>query len=231
MTYPEITTFLNNLPSTLPIGNVLAGKPSPTLRFMNSQQESPQGMSVGELIWQPETNEILFQLAIDPTVLFAFLASNGQMTAPSPSSRPQNHVKPHNKPRKPANMLEHVEKALKDYHRVPRLARNPLTEILDLRNYQHHSDHASQANGLALRRALDQTIDTVTGPNKPKMGTSHRHKWQPEHYLHLRYREGQSHKDLAAWMDYTERHLQRKRKELIRDAATLLWQQAKRPDI
>jgi len=61
------------------------------------------------------------------------------------------------------------------------------------------------------------------------MGASHRHKWQPEHYLHLRYRLRCSHKDLAAWMDYTERHLQRKRKELIRDAATLLWQQARTP--
>ncbi len=226
MTYQEITTFFKNLPSALPIGNGLTGEDSPMLRFIN-QQESPQGMSVGQLIWQPETNEILFQLAVDASFLFTFLAGSGQMAAPTPSSLPLRDSKPHSKPRKPANILQHVEKALKDYHRVPRLVRNPLTEILDLQEYQRDSDHASQVNGLALRRALDQTIDTVTGPNKPKMGASHRHKWQPEHYLHLRYREGQSHKDLAAWMDYTERHLQRKRKELIQDATTLLWQQVK----
>ncbi|MGB0384359.1 MAG: hypothetical protein ACPGWR_06000 [Ardenticatenaceae bacterium] len=244
MTSQEITTFLENLPTTLPIGNALAGGPSPTLRFISQQQVSPDGMRMGELVWLPETNEIQFQLVVEPSFLFAFLLNSGQMAAPalrpfdklsasqaqepplSLSSLPQNHVKP----RKPPNIEKDVEKALKDYHRVPRLAGNPLTQILDLRAYQRDSDHATQANGLALRRALDQTIDAVTGPNKPKMGASHRHKWQPEHYLHLRYREGQSHKDLAAWMDYTERHLQRKRKELIRDAATLLWQQARNPD-
>ena len=229
MTYQEITALWENFTTTLPIGNALAGERSPTFRFINQQQESPEGMSVGQLIWQPETNEIQLHLAVDPSFLFAFLLNSGQMAAPGLSSLPQNNVKPHSKTRKPANIEKHVEKALKDYHSVSRLARNPLTEILDLRTYQRVSDHASQANGLALRRALDQTIDAVTGPNKPKMDASHRHKWQPEHYLHLRYRERQSHKDLAAWMDYTERHLHRKRKELIRDAATLLWQQARTP--
>jgi hypothetical protein len=128
-------------------------------------------------------------------------------------------------PNQPADIKKYVERALKDYHRLPRLARNPLTEMLDLRRCWRPEDSLFH-EGLALRGMLDQVIDAMIGGDKSSAWG--RREYRLEHYLDLRYRKGKAHKKIAeTHLLYSQRHLHRKRDELILDVATLLlsWYQ------
>ncbi|MBV7336263.1 hypothetical protein KFU94_50130 [Chloroflexi bacterium TSY] len=126
-------------------------------------------------------------------------------------------------PLSPDEIYAYVEQALRDFHFVARLAKNPLVEMLDLTPFRLPEDNAFQVQGLALQRLIDQVITAIT--NVPSNVELARHNWRLEHYLHLRYRQEIKHRDLASWMGYTDRHLLRLRRELVMEAAELMIHQ------
>ena len=118
------------------------------------------------------------------------------------------------------DLVKHVEQALQDYHQATKLTRNPIVRYLDLDPFRQPGDNSMIADGLALRRALDQGIDAISGrdteTNPPPS------QWRLQDYLHLRYREDVSHKDIAQRMGYSCRHLLRLRKELLLELTEVL---------
>lgn len=114
----------------------------------------------------------------------------------------------------------HVKRALKDYHSLNRLSKNPLTKLLNLDSYQLPNDNPLTASGIALRRLLDQVLDAISGLQSGERISLE--KVRLEYYLALRYREGISHSDLSIYIGYADRHLQRLHNELITEAAELM---------
>lgn len=107
-------------------------------------------------------------------------------------------------------LIKYIERALEDYQSIPRLVQNPLTRLLDLQAFRKSDDPPEVADGWALRRALDAGIDAITG------GTPSADKpVRLEQYLHLRYRKRIPAKDIAAELNYSQRHLQRLRSEMV----------------
>jgi len=117
------------------------------------------------------------------------------------------------------DVLTAVERALEDYHFLPRLAQNPLTEYLDLRAFRRLRDLGPAAKGWALRRALDAAMDAIVGDDaKSRDGA----RIRLERYLHWRYRDDVQVGEIAKRLNYSERHLQRLRDELIAQLALTL---------
>ncbi|MBI4675894.1 MAG: hypothetical protein HY741_29995 [Chloroflexi bacterium] len=120
-------------------------------------------------------------------------------------------------------LMQWVERALDDYHFLPRLAENPLAQYLDLRAFRRMRDFGSAADGWALRRALDAAIDAIVGEDaKTRDGA----RVRIERYLDWRYREQVSVREIAGRVNYSERHLQRLRDELIEQLARTLLELA-----
>jgi hypothetical protein len=119
-----------------------------------------------------------------------------------------------------AQVCDFITQALGDLHYLPRLCDSPLTKILDLQKFRHAEDNPLVADGLALRRALNEAIEVIAGPSKrtgEPSGIIHL-----ERYLHLRYRDQLQHQQVAAQLNCSERHLRRLRKDLIRKVAEFL---------
>jgi len=121
---------------------------------------------------------------------------------------------------KPEAISDDLEDALKNYYFISRLARNPLVYRLELDEYRHPEDQPHVADGMALRRALDQAIDIVANDDVKRDDGAHR--WRLECYFHLRYREERLHKDIAIRLGYSSRHLHRLRKELLRELTRVM---------
>ncbi|MEM7134308.1 MAG: hypothetical protein AAF702_49010 [Chloroflexota bacterium] len=120
----------------------------------------------------------------------------------------------------PEEIMVYVEQALQDFHSTARLSKNPLVELIDLTTYRSQRETLSQNRGAALKQLLEQIITAISGISSDEKLS--RSQWRLEHYLHLRYREGILHKDLASHLGYTDRHLLRLRRELILEAAELI---------
>lgn len=116
-------------------------------------------------------------------------------------------------------IFEYVEQALNDYHFLPRLAQNPLAEYLDLRAFRRLRDLGPAAKGWALRRALDAAMDAIVGEDvKSRDGA----RIRVERYLHWRYRDDVQVGEISRRLNYSERHLQRLRDELVAQLALTL---------
>ncbi|MBI5650385.1 MAG: hypothetical protein HZC40_08070 [Chloroflexi bacterium] len=121
----------------------------------------------------------------------------------------------------PAQILECIEDALKDYHYIPRLQTNPLTQLLDLRKYHRQNDPPHFSYGWALRHALDDAIAIIEGSvtlGEPNTGTL-----RVERYLSHRYRERIKHFRIAMETGWSERQLDRLRRELLGRIAEILF--------
>ena len=124
----------------------------------------------------------------------------------------------------PEEIVVYVDQALRDFHSTARLAKNPLTQFVNLDAYQVPGNRAIQVPGIALQQFLDQVITAISGVSaEEKLARS---KWRLEHYLHLRYRAGIQHQDLASQLGYGERHLLRLRRELVLEVADLIINQS-----
>lgn len=179
-------------------------------------------LTVGSVIWLPDKQ--VFQIAWKsnlPSTLFTgglqFLRNNYSFNESNPT--------PTKKQKKETHLLDtsklrtHIERALKDFHHVSRLACNPLVKWLPLYSYRREEDVTGQADGLALHRFLEHLICTLTGtlPCEEKQS-----EWRVEQYLYLRYHLGIAHRRIAFWTQYTERHLHRKRHALLQEATHFL---------
>ena len=125
----------------------------------------------------------------------------------------------HRSPLTVADLVPHMERALQDYHSKAKLACNPLAKMLPPELMDDDGGRCAHP-GVALRRVLDSLIDAESGLAATELPP--RSQWRLEHYVHLRYRQEIQHKELASWLGYSERHLQRLRREQTRDLAELL---------
>ncbi len=101
-----------------------------------------------------------------------------------------------------------VEAALEAYHNPDALAVNALTHILNLNPFQNARDNPSNANGLALRRAIDAAMRAIE--RMPMKRTS-----RLAHYFRMRYVEGVTQLEAASSFDRTERTANRTKHKLI----------------
>lgn len=120
----------------------------------------------------------------------------------------------------PETICEDVERALCHLHNPAQLAKNPLVQLLDLEQWTPPVEGHLHSPGRALKQLLNEVVTTISGVDAGQKLTPS--QWRLDHYLHLRYRVGIQHKDLAARLGYTERHLSRLRREHLLEAAELI---------
>lgn len=117
----------------------------------------------------------------------------------------------------PTELIAEVLNNLFDYHE---LANNPLSQNLNLSRHRRGDDPPALAPGYALHRALNEALDQFTGAAPRSIYDKGLHI---HHYLHFRYREEVSHKDLAIALDYDPRHLRRIRRDLLHRFGEVLF--------
>jgi|GEM_PF-3076901 hypothetical protein len=119
----------------------------------------------------------------------------------------------------PEQILKFIEDALKDYNFIPRLQTNPLARLIDLRPYRREDDPPDFAKGWALRHALDAAINAIEGSApQPNPGSL-----RVERYLSHRYRARLKHYQIAMKTGWSERNLDRLRRELLERMAGILF--------
>lgn len=118
-------------------------------------------------------------------------------------------------------ILKYVEDALKDLIFIPRLEQNPLTSLIDLRPFQYDDDPPHYIKGRALQRALDEAISAIEG--SASQTTNDSEVLRAERYLSLRYRERMKHYQIAQKTGWSDRNLERLRRELLERVASFLF--------
>lgn len=118
-----------------------------------------------------------------------------------------------------AEIHDYLEQAFKDYNSLGKLGRSLLVPLLQTDLTVFAREEPINSGGLALRHLLDTLIARVCGVETDSIIP--RAEWRAEQYLHLRYRQGIAHKDLAEPTGFSERHLQRIRQKQIRQAVEL----------
>jgi hypothetical protein len=119
----------------------------------------------------------------------------------------------------PEQILKFIEDALKDYNFIPRLHTNPLTQLIDLRPFRRDVDPPDFGKGWALRHALDEAIDAIEG-SAPQHNPG---SLRVERYLSHRYRTRLKHYQIAMKTGWSERNLDRLRRELLERMAGILF--------